>query len=90
MGILEDFYNGNIHPYRAKYNPESKQSKAAARFEEVSIELEKALPENKHELLKEMFDNGVDMCWENGKENFVRGFITGMRFGAECFYRKED
>lgn len=90
MGIIEDFYFGHICPAVKKYNPNSKCSQATARCEEIYIKLKKELPENKAKLVSEMYDCAIDMSLENGKENFVTGFVLGMRFGAECFCHKED
>ncbi len=90
MSIIEEFYLGNLHPYETKFNPNSKQNAAANRCEEMYLALKEFLPENKQDLLKEMYYTCMDAVFENGKSKFQSGFVTGMRFAVECFCENNE
>ncbi len=89
MSILEDFYTEKIRPFDLKIDPNSKHCQISNAYEDIFVELKNSLPEDNRKLLLKMFDCGLDLSYENGKANYIAGFITGMRFAAECFYEKK-
>lgn len=88
MSILEDFYTEKIHPMDIKPTHNSKHNLYAVSYEEIYTHLKENLSEKNQKLLNDMFECGLDLSYENGKENYISGFITGMQFAAECFCKK--
>lgn len=86
MPILEDFYLGTLRPCEGKYNPESRANRLSTVCEELCSDLITYLPKEKHEILKQLSYSYIDMSFENGKDNYIDGFITGMQFALACFY----
>lgn len=89
MSILEDFYLGNLRPCEGKYNPESRANRLSTVCEELASDLMTYLPKNKHESLKQLSYSYIDMSFENGKDNYIEGFITGIQFALACFYKEK-
>lgn len=89
MGILEDFYLGRIRPSEKKRNPESEYDRLAEVCENLTSEITDYIPEKERQKLRELSYAYTDMGFEYGKENFVSGFIMGMRFAAACFYENK-
>ena len=89
MSILEDFYLDKIRPFDRKADPRSKYHQYFSDFKDFCLQLKEFLPENKQQLLRQMLDCGFDLSYESGKDSYISGFITGMRFAAECFCEKD-
>ena len=88
MTILEDFYEGNIHPAEISIikNKEYKKYCIEAMTNIESL-LSKLDDEEKH-LFDEIENNVVHMNYISEREQFINGFGTGAKMVHEILTRK--
>ena len=79
MGILEQLYDGEIHPFES-IAPKSEEYKKLLREKEAVFDtLNKTLNAEQRTLLEKFNALHLDIGSEFGKENF----LTGVKLGAE-------
>lgn len=88
--ILHQLYNGELNPY-AKFKPTIEEYKLNRNkaFESYSNFLEK-LPDNYKEEFTTLIDNHIYLLSFELEQNFIDGFITGVRMMTEIFWNNSD
>lgn len=88
MNILEDFYEGNIHPAEngimKNYEYKKHCIEAMANIENLLSTLN---DDEKH-LFDEIENNVVHMNYISEREQFINGFCTGAKIVYEILTRK--
>ena len=84
MGILNDFFYGNLTPYEYRQSKETKAMNAKVLNDEEA--LIGNLPESEQaqrDLLEELFRDRTTLTALSERDAYIEGFKTGARFMLE-------
>ncbi|MBQ8614851.1 MAG: hypothetical protein IJ416_11600 [Ruminiclostridium sp.] len=88
MGIIDDFFNGNLCPADIQItNP--RYMVAMSRQEQFLKTLSENLSEDDRQTLEKLMKYCSDMEYEHGRNMFALGFSMGVRFTGEGFSMRE-
>ena len=90
MSILEQLFNGEIHPFEKKKKKGSEYDKASRLFFAANEELRKCLGEKEQKLFEEVEEAAVTLSCIEGKEWFIEGVCLGFRFALEILQYESD
>lgn len=85
MNILEELFDGEIHPSEKKFTPESEYGKSVRNISETSEALFKILNNEDGEILTRLLKAMEEGSYIAEKEQFMDGFRLGARFILDLF-----
>lgn len=94
MRILEDFYYGDIFPYKKEFSRDKTYAKNIKILDEAEKNLEhylKGMPNSEKPLewLSQIIKAQIVTVDIECSERFIEGFTLGLRFTAEAFLDKK-